>query len=401
MTAYRSPVTVITGLNDEKKHMKTIKILTVDVGGGHKAPAQAIKQQLDRLNIHDTEAEVVDMREAIHTKLLYSIYKGFWINIALKYPPLIKALYGTADNAVLVRIIDFIFGFVLIPRFRKYLHSANPDIVISTYFTFTHYLEILRREKGFRPLTISLNPEPFESHAIWVTKKLHYSFVFSQRAKAQMIAKGVPERKIKVFNYPIRPEFSKQQKSVDYVREDLKIKKNMLTILLNFGAEGVGPTKKYLKAILKNNLSVQIILVCGRNRELKKYLEILKKNYSGSTELSITGFVDNMEDYIYASDLVIGKAGPNSVFEALVIGRPVVITSFMENERSTVQWVTQNRIGWHIRSVSNLVKFIERMEKSRILLLKYNENIKRLHLKSGIEEIGGFLTGFLKSPAVK
>ncbi|NOY10211.1 MAG: hypothetical protein GXP33_15365 [Spirochaetes bacterium] len=381
--------------------MKIIKILTVDVGGGHKAPAQAIKQQLDRLDIRDTETEVVDMREAIHTKLLYSIYKGFWVHIALKYPPLIKALYGTADNAVLVRIIDFIFGVVLIPRFRKYIHSVNPDIIISTYFTFTHYLEILKRERGFRPLTISLNPEPFESLAIWVTKKLHYSFVFSQRAKAQMLAKGVPERKIKVFNFPVKPEFSKQQKPVDDVRADLKIKKNILTILFNFGAEGVGPTKKYLKAILKNGLPVQIILICGRNRELKKNLENLKRNYSGSTELLITGFVDNMEDYIYASDLVIGKAGPNSVFEALVIGRPVVITSFMENERSTVQWIIQNRIGWHIRSVSNLVKFIERIEASPVLLLKYYENIKRLHLKSGTEEIAEFLINFLKSPADK
>jgi len=375
--------------------MKKIKILTVDIGGGHKAPAQAIKKEFDISGTDDIQVEVVDIGEAIHTKFLYALYKYFWIKVALRYPPLLKTFYGTADNAVLVRSIDYLFGLILIPKFRRYLINADPDIVVSTYFTFTHYLEILKREKKIHAVMISLNPEPFESHAIWVSKKLHYSFVFSQQAKSQMILKGVSEKKIKVFHYPIQSKFEKKQESVQIVRSKLGMSRDMLTVLFNFGAEGVGPTKHFVKALLEAGCNVQFVLICGRNKELKKWMEALKNKSSGNAEFVITGFVDNMEDYIYASDLIVGKAGPNSVFEALVVGRPVVITSYMENERSTMRWVTQNKIGWLIRSVTNFVTFIKRLEKSESVLEKYRENIKKLNIKSGSDDIRIFLKDLL------
>lgn len=382
--------------------MKKIKILTVDIGGGHKAPAQAIKKQFDILNLKNIEVEVVDIGEAIHTKFLYALYKYFWIKVALKYPPFLKAFYGTADNAFLVRSIDYLFGLILIPRFKNYLINANPDIIVSTYFTFTHYLEILKDEKSIHAVMVSLNPEPFESHAIWVSKKLHYSFVFSEQAKKQMILKGVPEKKIIVFHYPIQSKFEKKQESVSAVRLKLNMNPDMLTILFNFGAEGVGPTKHFVKALLEAGCAIQLILICGRNKELKRWMENLKQRYSGNAKFVITGFVDNMEDYIYASDLIVGKAGPNSIFEALVVGRPVVITSYMENERSTMRWVTQNKIGWLIRSISNFILFVKELEKSQAVLKKYRQNIKNLNIKSGSAEIRNFLIEILsKMPISK
>ena len=40
--------------------------------------------------------------------------------------------------------------------------------------------------------------------------------------------------------------------------------------------------------------------------------------------LRAEGFVDNMADFVAASDVVIGKTGPATVFESLAVGRPIL-----------------------------------------------------------------------------
>ena len=124
--------------------MKRIDIYTIDIGGGHIAPAVALKEQFDILGYKDLDVRVVNLGIALGASFLRYLYKFYWNN-ALRYPPLINAFYRGADNPFMIKIVDRILGITILPKFVRYLERERPDLVVSTYFTFTHYLELLKQ----------------------------------------------------------------------------------------------------------------------------------------------------------------------------------------------------------------------------------------------------------------
>ena len=109
--------------------MKRIDIYTIDIGGGHIAPAMALKEQFDILGYKDLEVHVVNLGIALGASFLRYVYKFYW-DKALRYPPLINAFYRGADNPFLIKILDRILGITILPKFVRYLEREKPDIVV-------------------------------------------------------------------------------------------------------------------------------------------------------------------------------------------------------------------------------------------------------------------------------
>ncbi len=63
----------------------------------------------------------------------------------------------------------------------------------------------------------------------------------------------------------------------------------------------------------------------------------------------VRAYVDDMHRYLAAADVVIGKAGPASVMEALAVGRPVLVTSSAGlNERRVVEFLQAHALGRYV-----------------------------------------------------
>lgn len=62
--------------------------------------------------------------------------------------------------------------------------------------------------------------------------------------------------------------------------------------------------------------------------------------------VDIQGFVTNMPDYMGASDVIITKAGPGTISEALICGLPLVLNAFVPcQEEGNIPYVTENGVG--------------------------------------------------------
>jgi UDP-N-acetylglucosamine:LPS N-acetylglucosamine transferase len=375
--------------------MKRIDFFTIDIGGGHIAPAMAIKEQFDLLGHRDLEVHVVNLGLALGANFLRHIYRFYW-NMALRYPPLINAFYRGADNPFLIKVIDRILGISILPRFVQYLEREKPDLVVSTYFTFTHYLELLKRVGQLEAIAVVLNPEPFDSHYVWFSHAFDWSLVFSRKSRDEIAEKGIPAGRLKVFQFPVKPSFAKRREIKATLRGRLGLERKRFTALLFFGAEGVGPVKKHIAAMIERKLDIQVVVVCGRNEPLRRDLETLAAGQTGSVHVAVRGYVTNLADYIAASDVVVGKSGPNQVFETLVQGRPLIISSFLANEKETTNWVIGNRVGWLTRTPGQLAARLSKLAARREILAEYQRNIGRLKLHAGAEEICQFLYGLVK-----
>jgi hypothetical protein len=167
-------------------------------------------------------------------------------------------------------------------------------------------------------------------------------------------------------------------------------------VLFFFGAEGVGPVKKFLSALIERGIALQAVVICGKNEKLKADIESLARGRTGSVQIQVRGYVTNLADYIAASDVVVGKSGPNQVFETLLQRRPIVISSFLANEKETTDWVIGNRLGWLTRSPAHLATLLQRLEAHPQVLKRYQANITAMKLRSGTPEICEFLAALAR-----
>src|SRR5262249_48752829 len=95
----------------------------------------------------------------------------------------------------------------------------------------------------------------------------------------------------------------------------------------------------------------QLVVVCGRNEKLRRRLYELE----ALTPMLILGFVDYMPELMRVCDLVVTKAGPGAIAEALATGLPLVITGFLPGQESpNVDFVAESAVGGFTRREEDL-----------------------------------------------
>ena len=103
-------------------------------------------------------------------------------------------------------------------------------------------------------------------------------------------------------------------REINFSRQELrnKFSFNKITIIISIGGTNAGLflIDKAIESILKINQDVEIIVVSGPS-VTKKFANV--KNL---------GFVDNLHELIFASDLIISLAGKSTIDEARAYGTP-------------------------------------------------------------------------------
>ena len=95
------------------------------------------------------------------------------------------------------------------------------------------------------------------------------------------------------------------------------------------GGFGVGNIENLLIALSELKTPAQILAICGRNAELKIKLEklVLEKLNNERVSFKPVGFTKEMDEYMSASDLIVGKPGGLTTSEALAKGLIFVVVN--------------------------------------------------------------------------
>ncbi|MDC0208342.1 UDP-glucuronosyltransferase [Nitrosopumilus sp.] len=144
-------------------------------------------------------------------------------------------------------------------------------------------------------------------------------------------------------------------REINLSREELrkKFSFNKKTILISVGGTDAGLflIQKSIESILKLNLDIEIILVTGPS---------ITKKFDNVKNL---GFVDNLHELIYASDVVISLAGKSTIDEAKAYGTPgifIPIKDHFEQENNS-----ENE-GFTFNDINKLDELIlEKLDKKR------------------------------------
>src|SRR6266699_1795639 len=157
---------------------------------------------------------------------------------------------------------------------------------------------------------------------------LEEKFKQLQEAAEYLARIGVPREKLRVTGIPIDPLFAAPLNRFE-ARKRLGLDADAAVILISAGGYGVGPVEQLVRDLLTLQRPWQIVAIAGKSEKTRKRLEELAKEAGklpeGSPKLCPVGFTSEMDKYMAAADLMVGKAGGLTTSEALSRSLPMAL----------------------------------------------------------------------------
>ena len=145
-------------------------------------------------------------------------------------------------------------------------------------------------------------------------------------ARVYLEAIGIPADKITVSGIPIDPVFT-EAKDKQEMRRKHGLQPNLTTILMSAGGFGVGAMDGLIRALQPMQHPAQVVAICGRNEELKKRIEKMRPPAGSQLEIKAIGYTTEMDEWMAAADIVLGKPGGLTTSEALAKGLVFVVVN--------------------------------------------------------------------------
>ena len=368
-----------------------ILFATIAAGGGHVAGAHAMSEAIERYYPGRFDLRVSDYMKDLGVIRLDRFHKNSWRR-ALRYPVLAR---------IGQRLIDA-FPRLTIAAERRILRDfaraaaadlrENPPLlIVSNHGLITTGLAEAKHRYGLEVPVLTFATEPFNISAYWAEPRADHVIVASEDGRSRLLRFGVPADKMTIIGRPIRRAFLNAPTKTE-ARGRLGLE-DRFTCLVSFGGEGVGRNPRGLiSTLLDSDLPLQAVAITGRNEALREQLRAL---WPEAQRLRVEGFVENMAEYLAASDVFVGKAGPSSVYEALAVGRPVLASGYAGlNELGVTRFIERKGLGRHVRTNAALAREVRRYAGDRALLEEVARRCRKLDLASSTERFAHHIVSY-------
>jgi 1,2-diacylglycerol 3-beta-galactosyltransferase len=323
-----------------RPHSETPHILFLfsDTGGGHRSAAEAVIEAI-RLEFGNTiTTSMVD---------IFKDYAPLPLNrMPELYPHMVRVPrawglgYRLSDGHHRARLITASAWPYVRQKIRQLVAQHPSDLIVSVHpLANAPVIKTLRQN---HPPFITIVTDLVTTHALWYHQKADLCLVPTRAAYRRALACGLEPERVKVVGLPVADRFCKPEGDAREKRAKLGWQLEGQIVLLIGGGEGMGPVEKNALAIATARLPITLVVICGRNKELKTRLE----NRIWPMPTYIYGFVREMPDYMRAADILVTKAGPGTISEAFNAGLPMVLYSRLPGqEDGNVAYVTSKGAG--------------------------------------------------------
>lgn len=302
----------------------SILFLFSDTGGGHRSAAEAIIEAINLEYPNQFDTKMVDIFKK-YAPLPLNFAPEIYPHLS-RYPRMWKIGYEFSDGTRRIRA----FYDVMWPYLRRAVHQLlkdNPvDLLVSVHQLVN--IPILRMNTQFSVPFVTVVTDLVSTHSAWYHPGADLVIVPTIPAKEKALKSGLPKEKILVIGQPVAERYVTPQQDKNTLRQKFNWEKEIMTVLLVGGGEGMGNLERHANEINNAHLPLQLIVVAGRNHPLKTRLEAQEWNMP----TKIYGFVKEMPEFMQAADVLITKAGPGTISEAFIAGLPMILYSKMPGQ---------------------------------------------------------------------
>ncbi len=338
------------------------KILILSTIFGHQSISDSIKEILEN---QDYKCKTI-----IEENWLSHLYQFFYQKCPL--------LYSTAYKFAKISYKSKIFQTIVKNTFQlsnsdleSQIIAYNPDLIITAYLGTLPVLEKLSKNNQYQFINIITNP-----------RNVVPSLEISQQAKAnlvfdQKLIKDLDLQQCIPAGWPVKTAFYSDCNKTK-IKQKLNLE-NKLTFLINSGYSGKESLIKLLAYLIKKNVDLQIVFSTGKNKTLLQKVTSLAQNNTSAVSIIPLDFTKKMHEYMHAADLVIGKAGPNTIFEAVATHTPFFATDHIPGqEDGNLDLIHEFNIGYVEENVKLAQEQILALAQKPQQLQQFQPYLKKL-----------------------
>ncbi len=309
-----------------------VLFLTASVGVGHTAAAQAVERALGVLE-PGTQTRLVDSYKYAASIFSKVVADGY-IGMVKTVPQVYRFIYDRAERAKDVGPFRKRVSQFTASNLRALIEAQRPDVVVCTHAFPCGVMAEYKRlyDPGLPVMGIVTD---FVVHPFWIYRNIDAYAVPTNEMRAALVARGVRADRIIVSGIPVDPRFGAPRLPAPELRRQLDLPLDRKVVLMMGGGLGIGPLDVMLRALGRLTTPVAGAVVIGRNAGLER--RALAAAARATFPLRVVGFIDNVYDYMHASDVLVTKPGGLTSSEALAAALPMVLIRPLpgQEERNT------------------------------------------------------------------
>jgi len=368
-----------------KGYSEKIRILLLHNGvlSGHRQASKAIRKALNELC---PEAEVKERNifrygHPCWRCLLDSLYQAL-----IKLSPWFwDFIWDNKEIYYLTYILrNFLYRLNYLRLYKEVIVPFNPQAVICTFNIPCALCSVIKKRKRVNYLLAAV-PTDFCLHPYWFYKNVDVYFLPHKSLRKELVRKKINPDKIQITGIPISLDFSRSR-DARKLKDKWGLRQDLFTILLIGGGQGMGSLKKIVLTLNSLQLPIQLLVVTGTNRRLKRKFQ--KMQHKLRFPLKILGYTRHISELMEISDLLISKPGGLTVAEALVKKLPLgIVNSLAGQERRNRELLLKKRIAFELKSKEDIIGLIHKILNGSFDLRSWRERVKELARPEAAQDI--------------
>lgn len=311
-----------------------------DTGGGHRSAAEAVIGALEHGYPGQFSWAMVDIFRDFAPPLLDRI-PDIYPPLSRR-PKLLGKIFQLSDDPRRIRrILTIIWPYIRSSLDRLIL--AHPaDLFVSVHPLINVPLGHALENAGSSTPWVTVVTDLVSTHTTWFSPQASLIVVPTEEAHQVGLQRGISPERLKVVGLPVAEEFSQRKCDPREIRARLGWPLDDPLVLLMGGGEGVGQLETIAAAVDEARLPVTLVIITGRNKALKQLLEAR----SWKIPTRVYGFVREMPDFMHAANILLTKAGPGTISEAIASGLPLILYSRLDGpEDGNVRYIIEHHAG--------------------------------------------------------
>ncbi len=370
---------------------RRVLFLFSDTGGGHRSAAEAIIEALETHFPGKVEPDLVDVLKDYAPRPLDHLPEAY--PSMVKVPKAWELGYKLFDGHLRGRALTAAFWPYVRSAARRVVSEHPADMIVSVHPLLTW--PVIKALPTDRPPFMVVVTDLVSAHALWYNAEVDTYVVATAKARSKALEMGLPASRVSVLGLPVAERFCRPGADPMEARQRLGWPMDRPMVLAVGGSEGMGPMFDTARAIARQPGEFGLAVVAGRNQRLKKRLEAT----TWEVPTFIYGFVTDMPELMQAASLLVTKAGPGTITEALNAGLPMVLYSRLPGqEEGNVDYVIEKGVGVWAPGPEPTAAAVARWLRRPEDIAKASAVCQKIARPSAAKHIAELIVGNLDSP---
>lgn len=357
---------------------------SVDIGTGHRSAANALFEAVGALRPGSSYKIV----EALDYLEVGKLAKDLYFSVLEKFPNLWGKFYRAKGLIDILRPAGDLLDDLRIRKLAPVVRSFRPHVIFAMHPFACGMVGALGRSGVANCPTMAVLTD-FDAHPAWIAKGIDYYFVPIEKVRLDMERQGLAAEQMAATGLPLRSVFG-NIRTLDrkICAGRIGLNQRVFTILMLGGGLGFGPILETVKKLSTMEKSIRIVLLAARNRELETTAREFARH--SPLDIHVHGMVDNIQDFIIASDVAIGKPGGVTCAELLAAGVPLIALSPIPGqEEANCNILVREGAAVHAPTADDAYMTVERILEMPARLREMRRAALRLGRPEAAREIAG------------